>query len=398
MRQPDIRAAALSPTPARPHAKRHRRLLCALLLCAGAAAVHAEPGVGAREIVLGQSASFSGSFASQAGSYCDGALAYFAAVNAGGGVHGRRLRLVSLDDGYVVERAQANTRRLIGDEKVFALINYMWTNTVKHSLPLAERAGVPMIGPYTGYEALYGTPSPMAFTTRASFADELQQIVQHLHTIGLTRIGLLHYDSASGRELLADTRRRMRALGLPLQAIGSMKAGSKAPEAAVEALKDSQLQALILGASGSDAVAFIRAFEQVRHGRTQYYAGSLVGAKQLIDELGPLARGVSVSQTAPNPHRNRAGGAVEYRRLLARLDPALRPDYIGLEGMIVAKVFVEALRRAGPQPTPEKLVRALERMDEFDAGGYTLRFGSGRHHGSHYVDITLIGGGGRIVD
>ncbi len=383
------------------HARRASRLgpwLLAISALWCAAVARAEPGVGEHEIVLGQSASFSGSFASQARSYREGALAYFAAVNDSGGVHGRRLRLVSLDDGYVVERSEANTRRLIDDEKVFALVNYMWTNTVRHSLPLAEQAGVPMIGPYTGYEELYGSTSPVAFTTRASFSDELQQIVQHLHTIGLTRIGLLHYDSASGRELLADTRRRMQALGLELQAVGTMATGSKAPAAAVDALKDAELQALVIGASGSDAVSFIRAFEQVRRGRTQYYARSLIGTKQLIEELGPLARGVSVSQTAPNPHRSRAGVAVEYRRLLARLDPALKPDYIGLEGMIVAKVFVEALRRAGPQPTRARLVRALEGMGEFDVGGYAVRFGPQRHHGSRYVDITLIGADGRIVD
>src|SRR5207253_3864937 len=122
--------------------------------------------------------------------YRDGALAYFESVNAGGGVHGRRIRLVSLDDGYEVDKATANTRKLIEREKVFALVNYMWTNTVKACIPIAEAAGVPMVGPYTGYEALYATPSPVVFTTRASFSDELAQIVRHLRTIGFTRIGL----------------------------------------------------------------------------------------------------------------------------------------------------------------------------------------------------------------
>lgn len=363
------------------------------------AAAQPAPGITRDEVLLGQSASFTGSFASQAASYRDGALAYFSAVNARGGVHGRRIRLLSLDDGYAVQRAVENTRRLIEHERVFALFNHTWTNTVKASLPLAEAAGVPMFAPYTGYEELYARHSPQAYTTRASFADELGQIVRHLHTIGLSRIGLVHYDSAPGRELLADVQRRAGALQMTLVATGTMKAGSRDASAAVGALKKAQgLQALILGISGSDAVAFVRAFEPVRPGRLPYYARSLIGIQHLVSELGPLAQGLSVSQTAPNPHKDRAPVAVEYRTLLKRHDPALTPDYIGLEGMIAAKVFVEALRRAGPQPTRASLRQSLERMSAFDTGGYTVGFGPRQHHGSRYVDITMIGEGGRIID
>ncbi len=363
-----------------------------------AAAQDPAPGGTAAPIVLGQSASFSGSFAAQAVSYRAGALAYFAAVNARGGVHGRPIRLVSLDDGYRAEQAVANTRQLIDQERCLALFGYMWTNTVKASLPVAEAAGVPMFAPYTGYEALYAQHSPQVFTTRASFADELDQIVRHLHTIGLTRIGLVHYDSESGRELLADTRRRADALRLTLGGIGMMKAGSRDAEPAIRGLHGTDVQALILGVSGSDAVAFVRAYEPHRQGRTPYYARSLIGVRQLIDELGPLAEGLSVSQTAPNPVKDRSPVSVEYRTLLRQLDPALQPDYIGLEGMIAAKVFTEALRRAGPQPTRERLRQQLQAMRRFDAGGYVVGFAPGQHHGSRFVDITLIGAGGRIVD
>lgn len=377
----------------------HTMLAWALALgLAAPARAQSTPGVSAQEVVLGQSASFSGSFAAQAASYRDGALAWFAAVNAQGGVHGRRVRLVSLDDGYTVERAVENTRRLIEGERVFALFNYMWTNTVKASIPLAEAAGMPLFAPYTGYEELYARHSPQVFTTRASFADELAQIVRHLHTIGLTRIGLVHYDSESGRELLRETQGRVDALRMTLTGRASMKAGSRDADAAVRALVGADMQALILGVSGSDAVAFIRAYEPVRRGRTPYYARSLIGVQQLVAELGPLAQGLSVSQTAPNPYKDRHAVAVEYRDLLRRFDPKRPPDYIGLEGMIAAKVFTEALRRAGPQPTRDGLRRSLEAMHGYDTGGYIVGFGPHRHHGSRYVDITLVGAHGRIID
>lgn len=369
----------------------------ALVLVSAASSAQNSPGVTEREIVLGQSASFTGSFASQATSYRDGALAYFEHVNAKGGVAGRKIRLLSLDDAYVVDKAKANTEQLLNKDKVLALFGYTWTNTVKATIPMAEAAAVPMFAPYTGYEELYAKHSPYVFTTRASFSDELGQIVQHLRTIGLTRIGLLHYDSVSGKELLAETQARMTAAGLTLQAIGSMKANSKDPAAAIEGLKSVELQALIIGASGSDAVAFVREFEKVRTGKTQYYARSLIGVKQLVTELGPQAAGISISQTAPNPNKNKLV-AVEYRQVLAKFNPQAKPDYIGLEGMMAAKVMVEALRRAGSNPSRETLVQALDRMSEFDLGGYTVRFGPKKHHGSRFVDITFIGRDGRIVD
>lgn len=355
-------------------------------------------GVSDREIVLGQSASFTGSFASQATSYRDGAVAYFESVNAKGGVNGRKIRLVSLDDGYVVDKAVANTGKLIQEEKVLALFNYTWTNTVKASIPLAEAAAVPFFGPYTGYAELYNAHSPYVFTTRASFSDELELIIKHLRTIGITRIGLLYNDSASGRELLAETQSRLKTQGLELVGTGTMKATSKDPAAAVESLKKvDDLQVLILGASGSDAVAFIREFEKIRRGRTQYYARSLIGTKQMVDELGPLSVGLSISQTAPNPNKAKPI-AVEYRKVLAQWNPQAKPDYIGLEGMISAKILVEALRRSGAGVSRESLIQTLDRMTDYDVGGYTVRFGPKKHHGSRFVDITHIGQGGRVVD
>ncbi|MCW7538607.1 ABC transporter substrate-binding protein [Aquabacterium sp. A7-Y] len=374
-------------------------LLCMSVLAAGLPGGSMPAGASVtREVVLGQSASFSGSWAAQATSYRDGALAYLNWVNSNGGVYGMKIRLISLDDGYKVDRAVENTRKLIEEEKVDALFNYTWTNTVRATIPIAIQAKVPYFGPYTGYDELYTSHSPYVFTTRASFSEELAKIIVHLKTIGLTRIGLLYYDSPSGRELRAETTRMLADVGLRLHAEGKMKPTTKDASPAVAALREADMQALILGASGSDAVAFIRQFEEVRKGRTQYYARSLIGIKQLVEELGPLAGGVSVSQTAPNPFRSRAQVAVDYRRLLARLDPRLKPDYIGLEGFISAKVMVEALRKAGPQPSRQTLARALTGMGRVDVGGYAVRFAPGRHHGSHFVELTLIGRDGRVVD
>lgn len=350
-----------------------------------------------REIVLGQSASFTGSYASQAISYRDGAIAYFGFINQNGGIHGRKIRLVSLDDAYNVDRAIENTNKLLREEKILALFNYTWTNTVRAGLAISEKSKVPFFAPYTGFAELYTEKYPYLFTTRASFSDELEQIIKHLRTIGITKIGLVHNDSDSGRELLAETTKHIQSNKMQLVASASMKINSGDPSSAVKVLSQDPPQALIIGAAGSDAVQFIREFEKIRPGRTQYYARSQIGVKHLITELGPLAVGLSVSQTAPHPMKNKAI-STEYRALLSKSNPQAIPDHIGLEGMISAKVLVEALRRAGPALTREAFIQSLERMNEYDVGGYTLKFSPQKHSGSHFVDITHIGQGGRIID
>lgn len=369
-----------------------------LRLGGGAFAGLAAPGGwAADEIRLGQSASFSGAFAAQAAAYRDGALAYFQHVNGSGGVGGRPVRLISLDDGYDVGRAVDNTHRLVRQDRVLALMNYTWTNTVKAAIPVAESYGVPFVAPYTGYEELYTRHSPQVFTLRASFGMELDKILRHLSTIGLQRVGLLHYDSPSGRELRDRMLQGLQPLGLPLQAQGAMRTGSGDVTAAVQALTGQGLQAVVLGVSGDDAVAFIRQFRQVQDGRVQLYARSLIGTRQMAEALKDLSVGLSISQTAPNPFKN-SPVAKEYRSLLARWRADAVPDYIGLEGMMAAKVVVEALRRAGPEPTSRSLNAALSRLRNLDLGGYVVDFSPGNHHGSRYVDITMIGRDRQIVN
>ena len=384
--------------------KRFARVLPTMALAAlgyfsPAVKAQESPGVSESEILLGQSASFTGSFAGQATAYRDGALLYFDHINSQGGVGRRKIKLLSLDDGYVVDKAVANTTSLIEKEKVFALFNYTWTNTVKATIPMAAAAKVPYFGPYTGFQEMYGTHNPYVFTTRASFKDELAKIVRHLSTTGTTRIALLHNDSASGKELLADTQELLAQTNIKLVGTGVMKANSKDPAAAVAALKDADIQALILGASGSDAIAFIKEFDKQAKYRPPYYARSLINATQLAKELGKQADGISVTQTAPNPFKiHNTAVASEYRKLLAQKSPDAVPDYIALEGFISAKIMVEGLRRAGDKTTREKLIAALEGLRNYDAGGYFVRFDNKNHHGSRYVDLTLIARGGKVFD
>lgn len=349
------------------------------------------------EIVLGQSASFTGSFSEQATAYRDGALLYFDEVNRRGGIHGRKIRLVSLDDKYSAELAVANTRKLIEEEKAFALIHYTWTPIARATIPVATRYKVPFFAPYTGASDVYRSSSPYVFTVRASFNAELEMIVRHLSTLGMRKIAFVRYTSKTGDELLADLQPLLKKYDASLSGIGFIANNSARPEEAVKQLADVDAQAVLLGVSGTDAVTFIKAYEAKTGRKHQYFARSLVGVKQLSAELGEQAFGISVTQLVPNPFKQVQAVNKEYNRLLGAKNPAATPDYISLEGFIAAKVLCEALMQTGPKLTRAAFLNTLSSL-KIDVGGFLVHFRPGNRNGSEFVDMTMIGRGGRVIN
>ena len=351
------------------------------------------------DIVLGQSGSFSGSFAAQAEAYRDGALLYFREVNRRGGIHGRKVRLVSLDDLYQPELAVENTVKLIERHNAFALVHYTWTPTARAAIPVAAKYQVPFFAPYTGASDIYQSSSPGVFTVRASFRAELEMIVRHVTTLGIRRIALVRYTSQTGDELQAELQPLLAKYGATLVGTGRMENNSARPEDAVRQLAQADAQAIVLGVSGSDAVAFVKGYGAATGRKPPYYARSLVGAGQLAEELGDQAFGISVTQLVPNPFKQVAEVSKEYNRLLRTSDlpGTKKPDYISFEGFIAAKVLCEALRRAGPALTRAGFVQALSAL-QADLGGFEVKFGPNHRNGSDFVDMTMIGREGRPIN
>jgi len=350
------------------------------------------------EIVLGQSGSFSGSFAAQAEAYRDGALLYFREVNRRGGVHGRRIRLVSLDDLYQADLAVENTVKLIERHNAFALIHYTWTPIARAAIPVATKYQVPFFAPYTGAGDIYKSSSPMVYTVRASFQAELEMIVRHVTTLGIRKIAFVRYTSKTGDELLAELQPLLEKYGATLAGIGSMQNNSAQPDDAIRQLAAVDAQAVLLGVSGTDAVAFIKGYGAATGRKPPYYARSLVGAGQLAEELGDQAYGISVTQLVPNPFKQVVEVSKEYNRLLRSVGgPGAKPDYISFEGFIAAKVLCEALARAGPALTRAGFMQALSTM-KVDLGGFEVKFSPDKRNGSEFVDMTMIGREGRPIN
>lgn len=372
------------------------RLLPLLLLLHVCGATHAE-GAG-NEIVLGQSASFTGSFSEQAIAYRDGALLYFDEINRRGGIHGRKIRLVSRDDRYDVELALSNTRKLIDEDKVFALMLYTWTPIARAVIPVATERRVPFFAPYSGATDIYRSGSPYVFTIRASFFAELEMIVRHLSMLGMHDIALVRYTSKTGDELQTDLEALLKKYNGKLTGVGTMVNNTADAAAAVRQLSNMNPHALLLGVSGSDAVAFVKAFEADGKRKPPYFARSLVGAKQLTSELGKQASGIAITQLVPNPFKKVLPVVKEYNRLLLAKDAQATPDYISLEGFIAAKVFCEALARSGPNPSRSTFLETMAKLGRLDIGGFEVNFTPANRNGSEYASITLIGRNGRPID
>lgn len=384
-----------------------RRLLAASLAL-GAACIQgdvraAAPGVSNDRILLGQSAKLSGTSGTELGrQYRDGLLLAFEAANRTGGVHGRRLELISLDDGNKAETAQANTRKLM-NTGVFALVGYTFTGPVRAALPLVRESDTPLVGPYAAMPELYESAVPQVFMFRASVANELAAIVRHIDTVGYQDVAMVHYANALGEDVRKEVAARLQATGRKLVATATMQINpadsDKAAQPAVASMAAPACpRVIILGVSGRDAAAVVRGMTAKGCSSVRYFARNLVDIPMLVKELGPTARGIMVTQVVPNPHRGGHPLVMAYREQQLRKDPAAKPDFTEFEGFIVGRFIVQALQRSGRELDRQRFMRAMESVTLDGPRGYQVHFGAGNRVGSRYTNFVMISEAGRITD
>jgi len=356
----------------------------------------AETGVGEKEIVLGQSIALSGVMGDLGKEYLAGAQLYLNHLNGQGGVAGRRVSLISLDDKYDERTAIENTRRLVGQENVFAIFGQFGTGITLGSLPLTTKVGIPLFAPYTGADALRDSENRYLFHIRASYGAEAEKLIEHLVTTGVTRIAVIHQNDPFGRAGLDVANAALTKHGLKPVAIGVIDVTPTIQvEKAVSSVSNVHPMAVLIVAAGKGAVAFIKEYQRTGE-YTQFLGLSVVSSHQLIQELGAAAHGVVISQVMPSPWRATTPVVREYQRLFP-LEKGKNYSYASLEGFIAAKVFVEAVKRSGKDLTRERFVAALEGMRSYDVGGLTLEFGPKKRNGSTFVDLTIVGRDGSFM-
>ena len=349
-------------------------------------------GVTADTILIGQSAALSGPAEQLGKEMKAGAEAYFDAVNQSGGVNGRKIKLLSLDDGYEPEKAAANTRKLIAEDKILALFGYVGTPTSNAALPIFTEAKVPFVGAFTGAQSLREPFNRYVFNVRASYFDETEAIIQHLVQSGAKRIAVFYQNDAYGKAGLAGVERAMKKRNLAITSTATVERNTVDVAKAVQSMSKDNPTAIVMISAYKSCAAFIKAM-QAANAFPQFWNVSFVGAKALSNELGEDGRGVQISQVVPFPASDVKPIVREYQK---RIGGAEKYSFTSLEGYIAAKVLVEGLRRAGKNPTRESLVDGLAGMGKVDLGGFTVNYSPTNHNGSTFVDLTIISRGGKF--
>ena len=343
-------------------------------------------GVTADTILIGQSAALSGPAEQLGNEMKAGADAYFAVVNQAGGVNGRKIKLISVDDGYEPDKAAANSKKLITEDKVLALFGYVGTPTSNAALPIFTAAKVPFVGAFTGAQSLREPFNRYIFNVRASYFDETEQIVAHLVQQGITKIAVFYQDDAYGKAGLAGVEQAMKKRKLEIAGTGTVERNTTNVAAAVGKLAKSEASAVIMISAYKSCAAFIRAMK-LAGGFQQFWNVSFVGSKALSSELGDEGIGVHISQVVPFPWSDVNPIVRDYQK---HIGGASKYSFTSLEGYIAAKILVEGLKRAGKNPTRESLVDALAGMGKTDLGGFTVSYSPTNHNGSTFVDLTII--------
>lgn len=349
----------------------------------------AEDGVGKDKILFGQVAALDGPAKALGQGMREGILAAFEEANRAGGVSGRKLELKSVDDGYEPEKTIEATKTIINEDKVFALVGPVGTPTSKAGQPIATEAKVPFIGPFTGAEFLRNPYNRYVVNIRSSYFQETEAWIEHLtKDIGITKIAILYQDDAFGLAGLDGVKKAMAKRNMSLVAEGTFKRNTTAVKSALLDIMKGQPQAVVTVGPYKPIAEFIKLARQVKMDAV-FVAISFVGSDSLAEELGNQGAGVIVSQVVPFPGDKTLPVIVAYQAAIAAVNSKSKPGFVSLEGYLVGRLVVEALKRIPGEPTREALLDAIAKAP-FDLGGMKLSFGPEKNQGSDQVYFTIL--------
>jgi ABC-type branched-subunit amino acid transport system substrate-binding protein len=299
---------------------------------------------------------------------------------------------VSLDDKFDPKLAAVNAKKLI-DEGVISLFLNRGTPHTQAIMPLLTEARVPLIGPSTGAMALHSPVHPWLFNVRATYQREAERSIAHLSLIGIDRIAIVHVDDSFGADAVLGAIKGLKAVNKDPLALEKYDRAKPDYSAIIPRIVAKEPQAVMFIGSGTAIVDGMKAL-RAAGSRAQMVTLSNNASAGFIKELGPLAHGVVVSQVFPY-ERSIASPVVKEAMEMAKAK-GLELTPIMLEGFVAAKVMVEGLRRAGPNPTRDKLRRALETFNRVDIGGLELSYSATDHTGLDYADLSIIGPDGKF--
>lgn len=360
------------------------------VLAATGVTASAENGVTADKVVFGQATALEGPASALGQGMKTGLEAAFAEINKAGGVKGRKLELKSVDDGYEPTKSIEAVKKLLDEDKVFAIAGAVGTPTAAATLPIATAAGAPFIGAFTGAEMLREPYKPLVMNVRASYFQETEAMVEHLtKDLGATKIAIMYQDDAFGQAGLAGVKRALDKRQMQLAGEGTFERNTVAVKSALLAIKKADPQAVIMISPYKPAAEFIKLARQIKFDAT-FVNISFVGSDALAKELGPAGAGVVVTQVVPFPKDTSIPVVARYQAALKATAPDAQPGFISLEGYLVGRAIASALEKVNGDLTRAALMEAVQKAGSFDLGGVKLGYSSTSNRGSDQVFLTVI--------
>lgn len=346
-----------------------------------------------KEIRIGQSAHLSGPLGPTFLPVVKGQSLAIEEVNRKGGINGRPVRLITLDDAYDAKKCAENVNTLIDKEKVVALFGLASAPNVMATLPILSEKKVPLIGVYTGLPALRLKQHPYFFTTMASYRDEVVQMIRNLVTLQKSQIGLVFQNAPFGQMMKPVVEEVAKELGATIVTQQSLESSGSDAVACAQAVAAAKPQAIMFMAFGPSMIPFVKAARA--YVGVPIYAVSISSSPALLKAMGDDARGLAFTQTVPYPFRQTTPLTRDLAAAAARDN--IEPGYDSMFGYLNMRIVLEAIRRAGKQITPATVLKGVESMNKYDPGGFPLSFGPNKHHGSAFVEIVIVGPGGRWI-
>ncbi|MGH6638168.1 MAG: ABC transporter substrate-binding protein [Polaromonas sp.] len=357
---------------------------------------HAQEGLSAKAVTIGCSGALSGPLAGFGADLKLGVEAAMAQINAKGGVNGRQLQFQMMDDGYVPQRTVDNVKKMQGDGSVFALMSCIGTPNNAAIMPLIEESNLPYVAPLTGASSLRKPGMRNVFHVRASYTDETQRLVQKLVTMGIKDLGIVYLDNPFGKEVLGDATRALQAQGVKAVVQAALATDGKNLDAVVSQVLAGKPAAVLLGTAGAASASLITALKKASP--LLSLAGlSVTLTADGLKSLGAAGAGLALTMVFPDPHRAKTQVVRDYQAAM-RVSGKEEFSLGSLESYINTRVLAEGLERAGRDLTRAKLRTALSSVQKFDLGGFSVDYAAAAPFvGSHYVDLGVLGAGGRFL-
>jgi branched-chain amino acid transport system substrate-binding protein len=346
------------------------------------------------DILIGQTAGFTGPVGAGVKETTDGAKLYIDAVNARGGVNGQKIDLISLDDKFDPKLAAENARKLIEDQGVVAMFLTRGTPHTQAIIPLLDKYNVPLVGPSTGAMVMHQPVPKNIFNVRATYQREAEKAISHLHSMGITRIGIVYADDSFGADGVAGAQKGLDIAKLKPVLLEKFDRSKPDFSPIGPKILQSNAQAIMMVASGGAVVDGIKVF-RAAGSAAQIVTLSNNASGGFIKSLGDQGRGVIVTQVFPS-ERSIAYPLVKEAQEMAKAKGQNEVSPAMLEGFAAAKVLVEGLRRAGAKPSREKIHAALEGIRKFDIGGLEISYSPEDHSGLDFADLSIIGTDGKF--